>query len=177
MKLILPGPLLLAGAGLIPAAIVETITFDLGVLHAGSTLSGTFSLSNSPNPGDTATAALSFTDPADYSPTSLSTTITILSATPSGLAVDFSPLTFTNLSGVVTPINTRDVSLMRLAFANCASFPCTTSGLFQDRSPAVFQAAYSIAPAAVPEPGYTLAVPIVLTAIVFGRRFARPNRR
>ena len=40
----------------------------------------------------------------------------------------------------------------------------------------MFQAAYSIAPAAaVPEPGYSLVVPILLAAIVFGRRFA--NRR
>jgi hypothetical protein len=158
------------------AAIIETISFDLGALHSGSTLSGTFVLPNSPAPGDTATASLLFSDPADYSPTSLSTTITISSGTPSGFAVEFSPLMFTNLSGVVSPIDTRDVSLTGFAFAECASFPCTATGGFQDRSPAVFQATYSIAPAAVPEPAYTLAVPIVLAAMVFGRRFARPNR-
>ena len=118
---------------------------------------------------------LTFSDPADYTPTSLAATITIENGTPSGFAVDFSPLTFTNLSGVVTPIDTRDVSLTRFAFAQCASFPCTASGGFQDRTPAVFTSTYTIAPAAaVPEPGYFLLVPIVLMAIVFGRRVIRP---
>ena len=102
-------------------------------------------------------------------------TITILSGIPSGFAVDFSGLMFTNLSGTVTPIDTRDVSLMRFAFAQCASFPCTAAGGFQDRSPAVFISTYTITPAAaVPEPGYGLLVPILLAAIVFGRRLVRP---
>ena len=176
MKAMLALTVLIAGAAPIRAAIVQSISLDLSPLHAGSTLSGTFTLSNSPAPGDTAPVALSFSDPADYSPTSLTATISILSGTPSGFAVDFSPLSFTNLSGVVTPINTRDVSLSRFFFATCQSFPCTATGLFQDRSPAVFSAAYTITPAAVPEPGYFLLVPMLLTAIVTGRRLVHPAR-
>jgi hypothetical protein len=106
---------------------------------------------------------------------SLIATITIGSGTPSGFSVDFSELMFTNLSGTVTPINTRNVDLMRFAFAHCASFPCTATGGFQDRSPAVFTSTYTIIPAAVPEPGYGLLVPILLMAIFLGRRFVRPG--
>lgn len=107
---------------------------------------------------------------------SLISTIAILSGTPSAYAVDFSPLTFTNLSGTVTPINTRDVSLMRSAFAVCASFPCTATSGFQDGNPAVFSSTYTTTPASVPEPGYTLLMPTLLTVIVFGRRLVRPAR-
>ena len=174
MKKFLPCALLIVGSGLMQGAILESISLDLSPLHAGSTLSGTFTLSDSPTIGDTAPVLLSFSDPSNYSPTSLAATITIEGGTPSGFAVDFSDLTFTNLSGTVTPINTRDVDLMRFAFAQCASFPCTASGGFQDRSPAVFTSTYTIAPAAVPEPGYSLLVPILLMAIVFGRRLDRP---
>jgi hypothetical protein len=116
--------------------------------------------------GDTTPVLLSFSDPSDYSPMSLVATITIGSGTPNGFTVDFSDLMFTNLSGTVTPINTRDVNLMRFAFAQCASFPCTATGGFQDRSPAVFTSTYTIAPASVPEPGYGLLVPTLLMAIV-----------
>ena len=176
MKKILPLALLIAGAGLMRADIVETISLDLSPLHAGSTLSGVFTLPDSPIAGNTAPVSLSFSDPSDYMPTSLMSTITILNGTPSGYAIDFSALTFTNLSGTVTPINTRDVDLMRVAFAVCSSFPCTANGLFQDRSPAVFSSTYTIAPAAVPEPGYALLITTLLTAIVLGRRLVWPTR-
>ena len=174
MKNFLPCALLIAGPGLMQAAILESISLNLSSLHPGSTLSGTFTLSNSPIAGDTAPVLLSFSDPSDYSPTSLMATITIESGTPSGFAVDFSGLMFTNLSGTVTPINTRDVNLSRFAFAQCASFPCTATGGFQDRSPAVFTSTYTIAPAAVPEPGYGLLFPILLVVFFFGRRLVRP---
>ncbi len=170
MKTVLLFALLTAGAGLTQASIIETISLDLSPLHAGSTLSGTFTLANSPMAGDTAPALLSFSDPADYSPTSLMSTITVQTGTPSGYAVVFSSLAFTNLSGRVTPINTRDVNLTPFAFAMCASFPCTATGLFQDRSPAVFSSSYTIAPAAVPEPSYAVLMATFLMAIVFGRR-------
>jgi hypothetical protein len=88
--------------------------------------------------------------------------------------VTFSELMFTNLSGVTTPINTRDVILTPFNFAQCASLPCTATGLFQDRSPAVFTSTYTIAPAAVPEPGYSLVVGMFLIAFVAGRRLVRP---
>jgi hypothetical protein len=173
MKSILPAILLIAGAGWMQAAIVQTISLDLSLLHAGSTLSGTFTLSDSPMPGDTAPVLLTFSDPSNYAPTSLTATIEIQSGTPSGFAVDFSNLSFTNLSGIAGPVNTRDVELMRFAFAMCSSFPCVARGGFEDRSPAVFRSTYTIAPASVPEPGYGLLVPVLLTAIAFGRRAHR----
>ena len=174
MKRFLPVALLIAGAELMQASIVETISFNLSALHAGSTLSGTFTLSNSPMVGDTAPVLLSFGDPSDYSPMSLAATITIGTGTPGGFAVDFSELIFTNPSGTVTPINSRNVDLMRFAFAQCASFPCTATGGFQDRSPAVFTSTYTIAPAAVPEPSFTLLVPILLIGMAFRRRLVPP---
>ncbi len=176
MKTVLPFALLIAGAGLMQASIIQKISLDLSPLHTGSTLSGTFTLSNSPMAGDTAPVLLSFSDPSHYTPTSLTSTITIESGTPSGFAVVFSDLTFTNLSGTVTPINTRDINLMAFAFAKCASFPCTATGGFQDRSPAVFTSTYTISPAAVPEPGYALLIPVFLAAIALGRQLARPTR-
>ena len=177
MKTLLPFALLVAGAGLMQAAILQTISFDLSPLHAGSTLSGTFTLSDSPMEGDTAPVLLTFSNPSDYTPTSLMATISIQSGTPSGFAVDFTPLPFTNLSGVVSPINTRDVVLMRTAFAMCPSFPCTAFGGFDDRSPPRFRSTYSITPAAVPEPAYALVIPLLLTAVVFRRRLVRPYQR
>jgi hypothetical protein len=176
MKRFVPFALLIAGAGFMRANIIETISFDLSALHSGSTLSGTFSLSNSPAVGDTAPVLLSFSDPTDYSPTSLAAIITIEGGTPSGYAVLFSELTFTNLSGSTTPIDNKDVDLTAFGFAKCASFPCTASGGFQDRSPAVFTSTYTIAPAAVPEPSFTLLVPILLIGMVFGRRFVAPAK-
>ena len=167
---------LIASAGLMQASIVETISLDLSRLNPGSILSGMFTLSDTPAPGDTAPVLLSFSDPSNYSPTSLTSTIMIMSGTPSGFAVDFSPLMFTNLNGTTTPIDTRDVNLMAFAFAKCASFPCTATGLFQDRSPAVFTSTYTISPVPVPEPTYALAVPMLLTAFVFVRRFVSPVR-
>ena len=89
----------------------------------------------------------------------------------------FSELMFTNLSGSVTPIDTRDVDLTGFGIARCASFPCTTTGGFQDRSPAVFTSTYTIAPAAVPEPGYGLLVSTLLMAFIFGRRFYTVSSR
>jgi hypothetical protein len=170
MKILLPCALSIASAGLMQASIIETISFNLSALHAGSTLSGTFTLSNSPLVGDTAPVTLTFSDPSDYSSTPPSTTITIASGTPSGFAVLFTELTFTNLSGTTTPIDTKDVDLTGFAFAKCASFPCSSSGGFQDRSPAVFTSSYTIAPVTTPEPNFALLIPVLLTGMFFGRR-------
>jgi hypothetical protein len=170
MKTFLPCAILIAASGMMQGAILESISLNLSDLNAGSTLSGIFTLPDAPTAGDTAPVVLSFSDPSNYTPTSLTATITIESGTPSGFAVDFSGLMFTNLSGTVTPINTRDVDLTGFAFAQCASFPCTATGGIQDRSPAVFTSTYTIAPAAVPEPGYGLLLPILLMAIFFRTR-------
>lgn len=173
MKTALAVSLLFACAGLTHAAILQTITLDLSPAHPGSTLSGTFSLPDTPAIGDTAPVMLSFSDPSNYTPTSLAATILIGQGTPSGFVVTFSPLMFTNLSGTVGQINTRDISLTPFGFARCTSFPCTASGGLQDRSPAVFTSTYTIAPAPVPEPGYSLLLSGLLTAIVCGRRLIR----
>ena len=175
MKAALSFALLIAGPGLIQAATIQTISLNLSPLHAGSALSGSFTLSDSPMPGDTALATLSFSDPANYTPTSLTATITIESGTRTGFAVDFSPLAFTNLSGVTTPINTRDISLTRTAFAPCDSFPCSATGLFEDRNPPVFTSTYTVSPAAasVPEPGYSVLIGMLLTATACAIRLRR----
>jgi len=123
--------------------------------------------------GDTASVTLSFSDPADYSLlTSLMDTITIENGTPSGFAVVFSELIFTNLSGTTTPIDTKDVDLTPFAFANCSSFPCTASGGIDDRSPAVFTSTYTISPAAtVPEPNSIYGFLTALgAAVLIGRK-------
>jgi hypothetical protein len=173
MKKIIPIALLVASAGLMRGSIIEAISFNLSSLHAGSTLSGTFTLSNTPGVGNTAPVVLSFSDPSDYSPTSLTATITIGGGTPTGFIVSFSELTFTNLGGSTTPIDTKDVDLTGFAFAKCASFPCTASGGLQDRSPAVFTSTYSIAQVPVPEPGYALLFPILIAGFAVRRRISR----
>ncbi len=169
MKSAVLAVLVVTGASLMPAATIETISFNLSPLHAGSTLTGTFTLPDVPLAGNTASVSLSFSDPGNYSPVSLAATLSVISGTPSGYAIDFSPLSFTNLSGVATPINTQDVSLTRTAFAMCTAFPCSATGLFQDRNPAVFTSTYTIAALPVPEPSYALLV-LMLAALFLGSR-------
>ena len=173
MKRFLPCVLLILGAGMMQASILESITFDLSALHAGSTLSGTFALSNSPAAGDTAPALLSFSDPADYIPSPLTATITIGNGTALPFTVGFDAIQFTNPSGNMF---TTNVNLITNGMAQCASFPCTATGGFADGSPASFTAAYQIAPAAaaVPEPGYgPLLLSVLLLSFVLGRRAVR----
>jgi len=174
MKRLLPWVILIAGAGMMQASIIESISFDLSDLHAGSTLSGTFTLSNSPMAGDTAPVELSFSDPSDYSSASLMATITIGNGTTFPYTVDFSPLIFTNSSGSLSPINTRNVDLTPVGMAQCASFPCAATGGFEDDSPAVFTSTYTVSPAAVPEPGYGMILPVLLAGLVLGKRVVRP---
>jgi hypothetical protein len=172
MKPLLTCALLIAGAGLLPASIVESISLDLTDLHAGSTLSGTFTLPDSPMAGDTAPVTLSFSDPSDYSASPLSATITIESGTVLTYDVRFSEITFTNPSGNMF---TKNGLLTTLFAAQCASFPCTATGGFQDGSPAAFTSSYSITPdfaSSVPEPGYGAVVSVLLAAFVIGRRLA-----
>jgi hypothetical protein len=58
MKRVFPFMLLIASAGLMQAGIVEDISLNLSPLHAGSMLSGMFTLSDTPAPGDTAPLGL-----------------------------------------------------------------------------------------------------------------------
>jgi hypothetical protein len=171
MKSFLPCVVALLGASLAQAGIIESISFNLGDLNPGSTLSGTFTLPNSPTAGDTASVALTFSDPSDYSPTSIMGTITIGSGTILSYTVDFSVPNFTDLKGSLSPINTRDVDLAPFGMAQCASFPCTATGGLQDNSPAVFTSTYTIT--AVPEPAYWIILPILLVGFVFAKRVAR----
>ena len=175
MKKFLPCVLLVLGAGLMQASIVQSITFDLSPLHAGSTLSGTFTLSDSPASGDTATALLSFSDPADYTPSPLTATIRIGDGTFLPYTVGFDAIAFTNPSGNMF---TRNVNLTPAGMAQCGSFPCTATGRFEDGSPAAFASTYQIAPvaAAVPEPSYgALLLPILLSGFVLRKRAVRAN--
>jgi len=175
-KMLVTLALLIAAASVMQAAIVETLSINLSPITAGSTLSGNFTLSDSPASGDSAPVTLTFSDPQNYSPTTLNTIVRITEGTPTGFAVVFdSPITFTYLNGSTLPINTRDVSLTPFAFARCASFPCMSTGGIQDRSPAVFTSTYTISPvaaSAVPEPASGLLVPAVLLAFALRRRLA-----
>ena len=169
MKHFLPSVLLIATAGSMQASIVQSISLDLSILHAGSTLSGTFTLLDTPTVGDTATALLSFSDPSDYSVASLMATITIGSGT-TGDAVRFSPLAFLNPSGNSF---TKNINLAVAGAAQCASYPCTANGRFEDGSPAVFASTYSITPSAVPEPSFGLITSILLVGLSIGKRVTR----
>jgi hypothetical protein len=171
MKTYLLCALMIAGAGLTRATIIESISIDLSGLHAGSTLSGTFLLSDAPMAGDSTTALLTFSDPSDYSPTSLTATIELGSGVPSGETVRFDTLTFTNLTNT-TP-NTVNINLMVHGAAQCASFPCNANGRFEDDDPAVFSGMYSIAAVTVPEPTYGLMFPLLLAGFALGRRVLR----
>ena len=167
MKKFLPCLLLIAGAGVTRASIVESISFDLSDLHPGSTLSGRFTLPDSPVPGDTAPVLLSFSDPQNYSPTSVNSTITIGNGTFLAFTVDFSDIVFTNPSGNMF---TKNNNLMPRGMAQCASFPCTATGGFQDNDPPAFTSTYTITPASVPEPAYGLLLPGLLASFILGRR-------
>jgi len=151
------------------AGIVESITFDLSDLHPGSTLSGTFTLPNSPMAGDTAPVLLSFSDPQNYSPTSVSSTIQIGNGTSLAFTVGFSDIVFTNPSGNMF---TKDNNLMPRGLAQCASFPCMATGGFQDNDPPAFTSTYTIAPVSVsvPEPAYGLILPVLLASFILARR-------
>jgi hypothetical protein len=60
MKVLLSVVLLIAGAGLAKADTLETITFNLGDLHPGSTLSATFDVPTSIGTGETLDVTYSF---------------------------------------------------------------------------------------------------------------------
>jgi hypothetical protein len=173
MKNFLPCVLLIAGAGLMRADIIESISINLSNLHPGSTLSGTFTLPNSPMAGNTAPVLLSFSDPADYSPTSVSTTITIGSGTVLAFTVGFSDIVFTNPTGNMF---TKNNDLTPRGMAQCASFPCTATGGFQDNNPPAFTSTYTITAASVPEPAYGLLIPVMLVGFVFARRAVRRRK-
>lgn len=158
MKILLPAVLLIAGAGLAKADTIETITFNLGVLHPGSTLSATFDVPTSIGAGVTLDVTYSFSDPLDYAegslmgPTggTLAGTVSIDPNTPiSNYVVNFSVPVFYNPTGNMFD---RENVLSEDGLARCASFPCTTTGQFED-SMAFANGVYTVAPSATtPEP-------------------------
>ena len=158
MKVFLSAVLLIAGAGLAKADTLETITFNLGDLHPGSTLSATFDVPTFIGTGVTLNVTYSFSDPSDYAEGSLTgptggTLAGSVSIDPnapiSNYVVNFSVPVFYNPTGNMF---TRENALSEDGLAQCASFPCTATGQFQD-SEAFSNGVYTVAPAATtPEP-------------------------
>jgi PEP-CTERM motif len=160
MKVLLSAVLLIAGAGWAKADNIETITFNLGDLHPGSTLSATFDVPTSIGTGVTLNVTYSFSDPSDYAegslmgPTggTLAGTVSIDPNTPiSNYVVNFSVPVFYNPTGNMFD---RENVLSEDGLAQCASFPCTAIGQFED-SLAFANGRYTVAPAATattPEP-------------------------
>jgi hypothetical protein len=159
MKALLSAVLLFAGASLAKADTIETITFDLGVLHPGSTLSANFDVPTTIGTGVTLNVTYFFSDPLDYAegsltgPTggTLAGTVSIDSNAPiSNYVVNFSVPVFYNPTGNMF---TQENVLSEAGLAQCASFPCTTTGRFAD-SMAFSNGTYTVVPAAAttPEP-------------------------
>jgi len=182
MKVLLSAALLIAGAGFAKADTLETITFNLGDLHPGSTLSATFDVPTSiAGTGVTLSVTYSFSDPSDYAegslkgPTggTLAGTVSVDPNAPiSNFIVNFSVPTFFNPTG-----NMFDQTNVLSAdgFAQCASFPCTANGQFED-SMAFSNGVYTVAPAAIvtPEPSSFLLLATGLAGV--GRLYASRKR-
>ncbi len=182
MKVLLSAVLLIAGAGLAKADTFETITFNLGDLYPGSTLSATFDVPTLiPATGVTLNVTYSFSDPSDYAegslkgPTggTLAGTVTVDPNTPiSNYVVNFSVPTFFNPNGNMF---TQTDVLSEDGLAQCASFPCTATGQFED-SMAFSNGVYTVAPAAAvtPEPSSFLLLATGLAGA--GRLYASRKR-
>jgi hypothetical protein len=175
MKVFLFAALLIAGAGLAKADTLETITFNLSDLHAGSTLSATFDVPNAIGTGVTLDVTYAFSDPSDYAegsltgPTggTLAGTVTVNPNAPiSNYIVSFSVPEFYNPTGNSFD---KDNLLSENGLAECASFPCTANGQFEDGL-AFSNGVYAVAPVATPEPRYGLLLPALLAGLVFRRR-------
>jgi hypothetical protein len=149
--------LLLASATLVQASTIYTISIDLSVYHPGSTLSGSTTVANPLLPGDSVDIALSFSDPGDYSPTSLLTTLSGSGPGSIGTAMRFSGLTFTNVANNATILLAVNAPAQcATSLANPNGVPCSATGQWRDHDPARFTGTYTITatPAAeVPEPG------------------------
>jgi hypothetical protein len=179
MKALLSAVLLIAAAGLAKADTLETITFNLGDLHTGSTLSATFDVPTTiPGTGVALNVTYSFSDPSDYSVVSLTgptggTLAGMVLIEPnapiSNYVVGFSVPVFYNPTGNMF---TKTNILSEDGFAQCAAFPCTSTGQFQD-SMAFSNGVYTVTPAATtPEPSSFLLLATGLTqaGLLYARR-------
>lgn len=170
MKRFLPLLMFTGCAGIMHAAVIQSISIDLSPLHPGSVLSGAVTLANPLVLGSSVQIPLTFSDPADYSPTNLTTTLSVTSGTPND-QFRFSPISFTNLA------NSKMYNLAVVGAASCAvDFPCQAIGGVQANSPPAFSTTYTVSASAattVPEPGYGLLVCGVVTAFAVRRRLLR----
>jgi hypothetical protein len=180
MKILLSAVLLFAGAGLAKADTIETITLDLGALHPGSTLSATFDVPTVIATGVTLNVTYAFSDPFDYAegsltgPTggTLAGTVSIDPNAPiSNYIVNFFVPVFYNPTGNMFD---RENVLSEDGLAQCASFPCTATGQFED-SLAFANGRYTVTPAATtPEPSSFL---LLATGLAGAGLFLASRRR
>lgn len=163
--------LVLGSAGLVRADEI-TLSFNLSNLNAGSVLSGSADISGPLLPGDSTDINLSFSDPSDYSPASLSTVLMAQTGT-FGIAMRFSEITFEDLT------DDKIIHLTVYAPAQCVvdpgapqGVPCDTPGLWGDGDPPEYTGRYTVTEemSAVPEPAYGLFLGLGLAALAYRRR-------
>ncbi len=168
LKRFLPVILLAASASSVHASSIQTLSIDLSPLHPGSVLSGSVTLQTPLTLGDSVQIPLTFTDSSDYTPDMLTTTLSVTSGVPAD-QFRFSTISFTNLA------DNKTYNLVVRGAASCVvDFPCQATGGYEANSPPAFTGTYTItaAPAAVPEPTYTLLVSgLVAIFAIKWRRF------
>ena len=174
MKWILPITLWAASAGLLRADVIQSLSIDLSALHAGSVLSGSVVLQNPLVLGDSVQIPLTFSDPADYSPTSLLATLSVTNGVPED-QFRFSDITFTEL------VHNKTYTLSVHGAAVCPiDFPCEATGRYEANSPPAFSGSYTVAneaaPSGVPEPAYGWLVSGLGLGVVLGRRLLSGRR-
>jgi len=99
--------------------------------------------------GDSVQIPLFFSDPGDYSPSTLTTTLSVTNGTPND-QFRFSTISFTYLAN-----NTTYFLDVHGAASCVVDFPCQATGRYEANSPPAFSGTYTVtsAPAPVPEPG------------------------